>query len=213
MTAAARSNAFMTASAPAQNQALQSGGTTFGDSDTEAPPPLIPLGGSTSSSPARLVTLEPTLPGAAPDEPQVQVVRLHHQQASHPRKDHASAPVAVETKSHQQPQPRQSIPAAIVAREDPSWSSPPQQAAMEDSPRRLVSTIRCGAGSESCENCCHITAGVGVGLLCGSLGLWAFHCAYEVPFAIAGGAGVGAGICHWYAQQLSCIPECGAQWR
>lgn len=83
----------------------------------------------------------------------------------------------------------------------------------EHQQRQLHRTLRCGAGSESCENCCHITAGLGVGLLAGSLGLWALQCPYEVPFAIAGGTGVGAGVCHWYAQQLSCIPEFGWEWR
>lgn len=83
----------------------------------------------------------------------------------------------------------------------------------EPEQRQLQGTLRCGAGSESCENCCQITAGLGVGLLCGSLGLWALQCPYEVPFAIAGGAGVGAGACHWFAQQLSCIPEFGWEWR
>ena len=79
--------------------------------------------------------------------------------------------------------------------------------------RHLHSSLRWGAGSESCENCCHITAGLGVGMLGCSLGLWALQCPYEVPFAIAGGAGVGAGVCHWYAQELSCIPEIGWEWR
>ncbi len=214
MTAAARTNAFITASTSAETQALQHGRTSRTSSETEAPPPLIPLSESTGPSPARLETLKPTLPGAAPEEPQVQVVRLHQQQALQPSKDHASAAVPAETKSQPQQQPQWPAPVTAALRQETASPRPPQRAEMQEpQQRQLQTTLRCGDGSESCENCCHITAGLGVGLLAGSLGLWALQCPYEVPFAIAGGTAVGAGVCHWYAQQLSCIPELGWEWR